>query len=72
MAIDYFQNFLGNSSPTFDVDLSNVDCLAITKDQALNLEAPVTALQIHNTLKNMKMKKARGLDGFNVDFFMAT
>jgi len=43
----------------------------VSREDNCNLNRPVTKKEISEVLKEMKNGKARGLDGFNVDFFKA-
>lgn len=72
-AVDYFQNSLGRPCHRDQpLDLSGVNCKALTETQASHLEDPFTAEQVYDTLKHLKKNKAPGPDGFNVEFFLAS
>lgn len=52
--------------------MSDVECITLSKNQALSLEAPMTDLLIYETLKGMKKNKAPSPDRVNVDFYLTT
>lgn len=72
VAIQYFQNTLGEDFLCPAVDLSLIHCNSLQDSQHEDLLAPISNELIWKTLKRLKRNKAPGPDGFNVEFFLHT
>lgn len=73
VAVDYFQDFLGNAPPLRAAScnwLADLECHVISESQAAFLQSPVNRELIYNTMKKMKKNRVPGPDGFNKDFFL--
>ena len=77
VAVDFFQNLLGNSNPglgqiELEDSFNKINCKTLNPELCDALQAPVNKDLIFKTLKSMKKNAAPGPDGFSADFFIST